>query len=269
MRYYFVDEAGDGNLFDAKGHTIVGAEGCSRYFILGMLDVLDPERLQQEMDALRAGLLQDPYFRGVPSMQPAARKTVVAFHAKDDVPEVRREVFALLLQHQMRFLAVVRDKRKVLSEVIERNSRDPGYHYHPNELYDYLVSRLFKTLLHKYDAYEIRFARRGQQDRTRALQAALLRARASFTNRWGIRSTAPISVYPSYPHESVPLQAADYFLWALQRLYERREDRYIQLIWPAVELVQDVDDTREKQYGTYYTKKKPLNAAALEHLPGI
>jgi len=33
MRYYFVDEAGDGNLFDAKGQTIVGAESCSRYFI--------------------------------------------------------------------------------------------------------------------------------------------------------------------------------------------------------------------------------------------
>ena len=33
MRYYFVDEAGDGNLFDAKGQAIIGTEGCSRYFI--------------------------------------------------------------------------------------------------------------------------------------------------------------------------------------------------------------------------------------------
>jgi hypothetical protein len=30
-RYYFVDEAGDATLFDARGHVIVGAEGeCCR-----------------------------------------------------------------------------------------------------------------------------------------------------------------------------------------------------------------------------------------------
>jgi hypothetical protein len=35
------------------------------------------------------------------------------FHAKDDLPEVRREVFALLRRHPLRFLAVVRDKQKL------------------------------------------------------------------------------------------------------------------------------------------------------------
>jgi hypothetical protein len=30
------------------------------------------------------------------TMQLAARKTAIAFHAKDDLPEMRREVFALL-----------------------------------------------------------------------------------------------------------------------------------------------------------------------------
>jgi hypothetical protein len=31
---YFVDEAGDGTLFDRKGRIIVGMAGCSRFFIL-------------------------------------------------------------------------------------------------------------------------------------------------------------------------------------------------------------------------------------------
>ena len=32
VHHYFVDEAGDPSLFNAKGKVIVGTEGCSRYF---------------------------------------------------------------------------------------------------------------------------------------------------------------------------------------------------------------------------------------------
>jgi hypothetical protein len=71
------------------------------------------------------------------------------------------------------------------------------------------------------------------------------------------------------PAEHAGLQVTDYFLWALQRLYERREDRYLELLWPSFCLVHDLDDTRDKTYGVYYTKKKPLTLAALEELPGI
>ena len=65
------------------------------------------------------------------------------------------------------------------------------------------------------------------------------------------------------------LQAADYFLWALQRLYERREDRYVQFLWESFSLVHDLDDMRRASYGEYYTKKRPLTRAALQDLPGI
>ena len=268
-RHYFVDEAGDGTLFDRKGRVIIGTEGCSRYFILGLVDVPDPVSLQQDLDDLRARLLADPYFKGVPSFQPEAKKTALAFHAKDDLPEVRREVFALLLRHPLRFLAVVRDKQKLLEYVRLRNERDTAYRYNPNELYDYLVRRLFKTLLHKDDEYNITFARRGNSDRTAALRTALEAARLRFAEQRGIVSAAPLNVLPRAAHEAPGLQAADYLLWALQRLYERREDRYLQYVWPLVRLVHDVDDTRTAQYGVYYTQKKPLTLAALEGLPGI
>ena len=94
--HYFVDEAGDPTLFDNKGRIIVGEPGCSSYFILGRLEVNDPVALTTVMEKLRADLLADPYFKGLPSMQPTARKTALMFHAKDDLPEVRREVFRLL-----------------------------------------------------------------------------------------------------------------------------------------------------------------------------
>ena len=269
VRHYFVDEAGDGTLFDRKGRVIIGADGCSRYFILGLVDAPEPDRLHQEIEDLRARLLADPYFNHVPSFQPAERKTAVAFHAKDDLPEVRREVFALLLRHKLRFLAVVRDKKKLLEYVRQRNEREVAYRYSPNELYDYLVRRLFKNLLHKDDEYNITFARRGASDRTMALRIALEAARRRFAEQGGIASDAPLNVLPRSAHETSGLQAVDYLLWALQRLYERREERYIQYVWPLVRLVHDVDDTRMAQYGVYYTQKKPLTLAALEELPGI
>ncbi len=268
IRHYFVDEAGDGTLFDRKGRVIIGTEGCSRCFILGLVDVPDPVSLQRDLADLRARLLVDPYFKDVPSFQPEAQKTALAFHAKDDLPEVRREVFAVLLRHPLRFLAVVRDKQKLLEYVRQRNERDAAYRYNPNELYDYLVRRLFRNLLHKDDEYNITFARRGNSDRTAALRTALEAARLRFAGQRGIVSAAPLNVLPRAAHEAPGLQATDYLLWALQRLYERREDRYLQYVWPLVRLVHDVDDTRSAQYGVYFTQKKPLTLAALEGLPG-
>jgi hypothetical protein len=107
--------------------------------------------------------------------------------------------------------------------VRQRNERDPAYRYHPNELYDYLVRRLFRDRLHQDDEYDILFAKRGKSDRTAALLKALRAARRRFAQRWGILSEAPIHVIPATPAQCPSLQATDYFLWALQRLYERHD----------------------------------------------
>jgi hypothetical protein len=269
-RYYFVDEAGDTTIFGQHGKVLIGEPGCSRYFILGVLDVPDPAVLHNELEALRQSLLADPYFKKVPSMQPEAQKTALMFHAKDDVPEVRREVFTLLQKHEFRFLAVVRNKRKVLEYVHRHNTLDLGYRYTPNDLYDYMVRVLFKNLLHKDERYEIYFSKRWKQDRTQALRAALKTAQERFAQQWGIATSPDIVVIPKSSQESGGFQAADYFLWSLQRFYERREDRYLDLLWNSFRLVHDLDDTRTTRYGVYYTQKKPLTLAALENdLPGI
>jgi hypothetical protein len=61
----------------------------------------------------------------------------------------------------------------------------------------------------------------------------------------------------------------DYYLWAVQRAFERGEDRYVEFLAPSISLVHDVDDTRWRQYGEYYDKRRPLNKAALRERPGI
>jgi hypothetical protein len=263
-KHYFVDEAGDPVLFDSKGRILIGSEGCSRYFAVGLLDVPDPATLATELEKLRADLLADPYFKDVPSMQAAARKTAFYFHAKDDLPEVRREVFKLLQRHPLRFSAMVRDKQTVLDYVRTRNQRDPKYHYKADELYDHTVRRLFKERLHKHEGYCIRFAIRGNSHRTTAFREALEKARDRFAHERGVTVASQLDVKAAYPTDEVALQAVDYFLWALQRVFEKREDRFLELLWPQCSLIVDVDDTREKEYGAYYTKQKPLRTAAFK-----
>lgn len=270
VRSYFVDEAGDAVLFSKRGKKIiVGTPGCSRFFILGMVDIPDVATVSRELSALRAELLADPYFKDVPSMQPEAHKTADAFHAKDDVPEVRRAVFALLRHHEFHFSAIVRDKLNVVAYVRSRNRQDLAYRYHPNELYDYLVRQLFKNRLHKDDEYHIYFARRGKADRTAALQTALEAARQRFCQQHRIVNHATINVIPTTPAACPGQQVTDYFLWALQRFYESGEVRYIELLWDSVSVIHDMNDTRKTGYGVYYTRKKPLSPAALQDRPGI
>lgn len=266
---YFVDEAGDGTLFNHAGQVIVGSQGCSRYFILGMAEVGAPEVLGEELNALRSRLVADPYFRNVPSMRPERRRTALAFHAKDDLPEVRREVYSVLVRHPIRFFAVVKHKVAVLAYARSRNASEPGYRYHVNELYDLLVRRLFRDRLHDASAYSITFARRWGSDRTAALRAAIGVARHRFEEKFGVARSSSISVVASTPAQSSGLQAVDYLLWGLQRLYERGEDRYWQFTWPLVRLVVDVDDKRRHEYGEYFTQNNPLSLAPVEREPEV
>jgi len=114
-------------------------------------------------------------------MQPETHKTAIYFHAKDDLPEVRKEVFQLLQKRtDLRFFAAVKDKQEVLKYVLKRNKKYSDYRYTQNELYDFLVRRLFQSRLHQKDSYEITFAKRQKSDRTRALFLAIEDARKDF-----------------------------------------------------------------------------------------
>ena len=260
--HYFVDEAGDPTLFARRRRSIVGQEGCSKYFILGKLEVDDPGGLDRELETLRGELLADPYFKSVPSMQPGDGKTAVMFHAKDDLPEVRYRVLKLLAGQAVSFYAVVRDKHRLAEQILARNQADPDYWYRENELYDDLVHQLFKSRFHRGDHFEICFARRGKSDRTAALQLALDQARQTYEQTWGVRSQTTINIRASRPQECGGLQAVDYFLWALQRLYEKGEDRFWAVVRPHAKLVYDMDDIRTAPHGVYYTPSNPLALAA-------
>ena len=262
---YFVDETGDGVIFDAKGRLLVGTGKVQDYFILGMVECRTLEKLIVDLAALRAQLIADPYFRGVPSMQPQARKTALYFHAKDDLPEVRREVFRVLQGHDFSFYAVVRTMSAVAKRVLAHNERDPSYRYRPTELYDSAVRRLFDKKLHTCPAFDVIFASRGKA-RTQALREHLLHAQGKSRKASGTFPDATIHVRAMHSYQHAGLQLADYCLWAVQRFFTKEEDRFLSLIWSHIGLIVDADDTSEKPYGTDHTRKQPpMNALCIKN----
>jgi hypothetical protein len=145
---YFVDEAGDTTLFRHGGQPALGRDGVSNFFILGRLEIDDAAAFATDIAALRQRLLADPLLNAVPSMQPERGKTARFFHAKDDVPEVRVEVFRLLLAHDLRFSAIVKDKRVLLHEAQVALAADARAKYKPDghALYDAMMRKLFERL---------------------------------------------------------------------------------------------------------------------------
>lgn len=259
--HYYVDEAGDLTLFNKKGQVLLGRDGVSHFFIVGVARLADPISAYQQLEELRQELLQDPYFAGVPSFEPSRKKTALAFHAKDDLPEVRREVFKLISTFGVKVQVVIRDKHTLAEEA--QTMFRYGNKLQANDIYDNMVKRLFKNLLHKADKVDIAFARRGSSPRYEALRRAVEQARHNFMRQWGNRGTPPIDIASAYPHEYAGLQIVDYYLWALQRLYERGEARFFELMAPDYRLIMDIDDTRDKPYGMYYSDANPLHLEKL------
>jgi hypothetical protein len=72
--------------------------------MLGKLEIENHQFLTDKLNELKKSLLADNYFKRIASMQPEARKSVKIFHAKDDVPEIRREVCKLLVEVLCGFL---------------------------------------------------------------------------------------------------------------------------------------------------------------------
>jgi hypothetical protein len=267
IHHYFVDEAGCLTLFDKRGRIIVGQEGVSKVFMVGVAHVPEPDRAHELIESLRSDLLADPYFKGVPSMQPEARKTALCFHAKDDLPEVRREVFRILPQLGAKVQVFIRRKHTIAQEA-QTSFRLLRQKLKADAVYDDLVKRLFRNILHKADENRIVFARRGKTDRYEALQAAISRAKANFDRKWGIHADTPTMIESAYPSEHAGLQVIDYYLWAVQRLYERAEDRFFSMLADSYRLIVDLDDKRHRPYGEYYTDSNPLELQKIEPVAG-
>jgi hypothetical protein len=80
---------------------------------------------------------------------------------------------------------------------------------------------------------------------------------------------APIEVSAVDSKAHYCLQAVDYFLWALQRVYTKGEDRYLRFLWDKVGVIHDVDDRSKAVYGACYSGENRLTSDRIKKKPGI
>jgi hypothetical protein len=254
---YFVDEAGDLTVFGRQGRVLVGQPGVSPAFMIGICEIPDPGAVATALADLRTAVTTDPYYRGVPSVHGGRRKTALSFHAKDDLPEVRREVYRLIPSFKPKIMVAVRRKSALVA--LGRT----GTRITESSIYNDTISRTGRTLMHRADEIRVVVAKRGHTTRNAAIMTALQTGRDEFNRRWSTSHNQPIDIVVGAPSDHPGLQVTDYLLWALQRLLVRGEERYFGAVADHFSLVHDVDDVRAKPYGRYYTRKDPLTLEGL------
>lgn len=242
INYFFVDEAGDPIFYNRHGRCIVGEEGCSKILSVGFITTNKPEILRKEVLSLRKEIVSDDYLKDVPSIE----KTIRAFHAKDDCPEVREKFYKLL--RKMDFKAefiVARKDESIFSEKHKGKT---------NLFYDDLVIELFKNKLHIAEKSKIYFAVRGDRKRQAPLEEAIHSAKIAFENHHNIKIDSDFEIIPQTPSGEPCLQIVDYMNWAIQRAFLKREDRYIKFVLDKISYMVDIYDF-EKYPKNHYNRK--------------
>ncbi len=243
---FFVDESGDPTFYDDKGGLIVGHEGCSPVLILGFIETQNPNALRTAVLDLQARLISDPYLTKIPSLQ----KTAVAFHAKDDSPEVRYEFFKLIQQLEFKTQFVVCRKHEDTFR-----SRHKGK---TNKFYDDLVTNLFQNVLHRFEQNRIYMATRGSSVRRKPIERALWRAKGRFEKLYGIDlSGAKFQLELQSAKGDPCLSIIDYMNWAVYRAYTRNEMRYYNFIADRVSLLRDISEP--DRASLCFGKKNPFS----------
>lgn len=251
--YYFVDESGDPVFYDSRGNLIVGENGVSKVLLLGFISCYDPHVLRVKLDELRKKLVSDPYLKGIPSME----KTALSFHAKDDCPEVRREVYSLLAT--LDFTAemfVARKKERIFNKTHKGKE---------SVFYDDMISKLFENKLHLHSSNTIIFAVRGNSVRQAPLSLALEKAKSTFSKKWDSEVDTSISIQAQTPTGEPCLQIIDYVNWSIYRAFVRGEDRYFKSIESKVKLIADIYDSANYPK-VYYSKKNPFDVSKISPL---
>lgn len=250
---FFVDESGDPVFYDRKGNLIVGCEGCSPILMIGFIETQSPREVRRGILDLQKEIVQDPYFQEVPSLS----KTAVAFHAKDDLPEIRHLFFKLLATLDFRAQIVVARK-------IERVFRN-NFAAREMAFYDHLVSRLFQDVLHRHKENVIYFAKRGSKERQLPMATAIQRGIQRFEEKWSHPVTTSFTVQAQTPSGEPCLSIVDYVCWAVYRAFTRGQMRYYRAIEEKVSLLVDLYDTA-KYPKNWYNRRNPFDITKITPL---
>ncbi len=248
----FLDEAGDTTFFGKGKIPIVGSEGVSKAFIIGMVKFKEPlQPLREKIINLQNEVINDPYFKDIPSIQKKVNSKGYYFHATDDIPEVRKIFFEFINSVNLSFEAVV--GRKIYEIFYKKhNSREV-------EFYADLLSHLLKNKLQIGGKLILNISERGKSTKNKNLLLALRKAKDRFNKKNPDKETVTQVVFNIQSQTKEPLlNIADYLCWSVQRVFERGEVRYYNYIREKISLVIDLYDSSKYEGNKHYYKGKNI-----------
>lgn len=253
VNHRFLDEAGDTTFYTKGKVPVVGNEGVSLSFILGLVKFRTSlEEVRSQIVQLQQQVQTDPYYQEVPSILKKVAKGGFYFHATDDPAEVRKTFFEFIKNTNCSFEAVVGRKIPALYER-KHNGNE-------TEFYADLLSHLLKNKFQKEDKMVLNIAQRGKSTRNAVLELAKQKAEKRFTDSNQGKEVKTQIVFNVQNHQTEPLlNIADYFCWSVQRVFERGETRYYDFLIDQIPVVVDLyDHEHYENWGNYYGPKNPL-----------
>lgn len=225
--HLFLDEAGDLTFFGKGRLPIVGIEGVSNYFILGMVYFDCPlNMVRNEVLALQKQIVNDVWYKDIRSIQRKLKDKGYYFHATDDLPEARKLFYEWIKQAPVQFEAVIalKDPERF---VHKHNSKELA-------MYTDLLSHLLKDKLYPGGHYSLCVAQIGNIIKSGHLQTAI--KRAIKLRVADIEENDEIKTDYFFRNQLTEplLNVADYFCWAIQRVLEKKESRFYNYIQTKV-----------------------------------
>ncbi|HPC59069.1 MAG TPA: hypothetical protein PKX23_00285 [Verrucomicrobiota bacterium] len=249
----FLDEAGDTTFFGKGRVPILGQEGVSLSFGLGMVKFAGSiVAIRQQVQELCREVEADDYVNRIPSVAKRVQSGGFFFHAKDDAPEVRERLFKWIRQTDCSMEMVVGRKIPGLF------AKKP--HGRDFEFYADLLSHLLKNKLRLGQRLVINVAERGKTTRNHVLELAMSKARERFAKKHDPLVISSEVVFNVQNPRTEPLLCVpDYLAWTVQRVFERGEMRYYNYVREHISLVVDLYDSGKYEHSlNYYTPKRPL-----------
>lgn len=250
----FLDEAGDTTFFGKGRVLILGQEGVSKAFILGMLGFTEPlEPVRERIMALQKSIAANPYYTAIRNVQKKVDTCGYYLHAKDDPPEIRKEAYDLIRTLKCSCQVVV--ARKV-PRIFKNQHGEKEDLFYADMLGHLLKDKIKKDLV-------LNVSERGTSTTNTNLQRGLIRAKERYEGKHKVDvQVGDIEFNVQRPTTEPILNIADYFCWAVQRVFERGETRFYEYIKDQVSLVVDLyDEAKYDGHLNYYGPSNPLTAA--------
>lgn len=250
----FLDESGDTTFYGKGKRIIIGEEGVSNCFILGMVKFKTKlEPIRDKVLAMQREIENDEYYL-IPSIRKKVEKSGFYFHAKDDIPEIREKFFRYIKTINCSFEAIVARK---IPELYENKHKGMEAVFYAD-----LLSHLLKNKLLNKDKIVLNIAGRGKSTKNHNLELALTMARERFTKSHPEKELNTKVVFNVLDQTNEPLlNIADYFCWTIQNVFERGNLRFYNYLKDKISQVVDLYDFEsygKEGWPNYYGPKNPL-----------